>query len=199
MFGLIGVVGMGIMIWGMWEIVVPPPVKVEIIEQGKSSEHLDASLPAGRQGSELEGANRIIVDVGGGVEKPGVYSLSSGSRIGDALVMAGGLAAQADRAWIAQTMNLAKEIKDGEKIYIPMISDNNLPNKPILPNMPNSTNLININTASIGELDKLEGIGEVRAQAIVANRPYAQVEELMSKAKISESVYEKIKDLVAVY
>ena len=51
----------------------------------------------------------------------------------------------------------------------------------------------------MAELDKLTGIGEVRAQAIVANRPYGSTEELVSKAKIPESVYEKIKDQVSVY
>ncbi|PIW08437.1 DNA-binding protein, partial [Candidatus Collierbacteria bacterium CG17_big_fil_post_rev_8_21_14_2_50_45_7] len=58
-------------------------------------------------------------------------------------------------------------------------------------NVQNSK-LININTASVGELDSLPEIGEARAKAIIANRPYGSSAELVSKAKIPASVYAKI-------
>ncbi len=56
--------------------------------------------------------------------------------------------------------------------------------------------LIDINTASVDELKKLEGIGDARATAIVKNRPYARKDEIVSKAGIPQGVYDKIKDLI---
>jgi competence protein ComEA len=176
-------VGVGCLLYGLWGVIWPEPAVVEIV-----------------QSSSIENGGEIVVDVGGEVITPGVYKLPTGARIGDALVLAGGLSAEADRQWVAQMMNLAQEIKDGGKIYIPTMNKTN--NQiPITNNqtISNQTKTININTASTAELDTLVGIGEVRAQAIVANRPYGSTEELVSKAKIPEGVYEKIKDQVSVY
>lgn len=183
-FGLlvvIGLVGGGILIYGLWEIVKPEKATVEIIRNQE-------------MGNSDQSETQIIVDVAGAVEQPGVYKLPSGSRIGDAIVMAGGLAAQADREWVAKTLNLASEVKDGQKIYI---------QAPIINNQTSSNNqnskLININTASVRELDALAGIGSARAQAIIANRPYGSTEELVSRAKIPQSVYDEIKDSLSIY
>jgi len=179
----LGMVGVGCLLYGLWGVIWPEPAVVEIV-----------------QSSSIENGGEIVVDVGGEVITPGVYKLPTGARIGDALVLAGGLSAEADRQWVAQMMNLAQEIKDGGKIYIPTMNKTN--NQiPITNNqtISNQTKTININTASTAELDTLVGIGEVRAQAIVANRPYGSTEELVSKAKIPEGVYEKIKDQVSVY
>lgn len=184
---IVGVVGVGILLYGVWEQVKPREAEVEIVKSGsQSSEH---SL---EQGSEL------VVDVSGAVEKPGVCKLPSGSRIGDALVVAGGLSASADRVWVSQNLNLAEPIKDGGKIYIPRQSENS-ENQSIGISENQKTGKININTASAGELDALPGIGSVRAAAIIANRPYGSVEELKDKAKIPQSVYEDIASLVSVY
>lgn len=193
---MVGVVGGGILIYGLWGVMAPEKPVVEII---KASQRSDNS-PRSEQGSELSG--EIVVDVAGEVEKPGVYKLPTGSRIGDALVVAGGLSEKADRDWVAKTLNLAKQIKDQEKIYIPgsNVSNNQTP---IINNQTSSydqnSKLVNINTASVGELDSLPGIGEVRAQAIVANRPYVSTEEIIAKAKVPSSVYESIKDKVSTY
>ncbi len=183
-----GLCGVGLLIYGLWDMVLPDPVTVEIIKGG---EILSTN-------TEVESAT-ILVDVSGAVQSPGVYKLPMNARLGDALVKAGGLSSQADREWVGKTLNLAKEVKDGEKIYIPILNSQ-ISNAQISNSMPdNNANLININTASEGELDGLNGIGAVRAKAIIAARPYTNIEELVSKAKIPESVYEKIKDSIAVY
>ena len=148
----------------------------------------------------LQSETQIVVDVAGAVEKPGVYKLPVDSRIGDALVMAGGLAGEADREWVAATLNLAEPVKDGGKVYIPYRDEKrNIGNSNTLIAEKQKNGKVNINTASEGELDTLVGIGEVRAQAIIANRPYGDIEELVSKAKIPQSVYEKIRDNISVY
>ena len=178
---VVGLIGGGILIYGLWGEMGGEQATVEIVKKEPQT-------------------GEIVVDVAGAVEKPGVYTLPSGSRIGEALVVAGGLSAQADREWVARTVNLAAELEDSAKIYIPSTNSNGNPKSEVLNSRQiQNSKLININTASVGELDTLAGIGEVRAQAIVAGRPYSATEEIVSKAKIPESVYEEIKDSLTLY
>jgi len=180
----LGIAGILILIYGVYgEVSAEKPV-VEIIK----------GEPAR---SDLVG-EQVMVDVAGAVEKPGLYKLTSGSRIGDALVMAGGLSAAADREWVAKSINLAEVLKDGGKVYIPVKQEiTSLNQKTIKP--LESQGKVNINTASMSELDGLMGIGEARARLIMDNRPYGNIDELVSKAKIPQSVYETIKDSVSIY
>ena len=53
-------------------------------------------------------------------EKPGVYRLSQDDRIDDALIVAGGVSASADREWMEKFLNRAAKLSDGQKIYIPL-------------------------------------------------------------------------------
>ena len=59
--------------------------------------------------------------------------------------------------------------------------------------------LIDINTASQEELESLWGIGPVYAQNIIEQRPYSNVEELLTKKVIRSDIYEKNKDKLTVY
>ncbi|MBP9702472.1 helix-hairpin-helix domain-containing protein [Candidatus Woesebacteria bacterium] len=185
---LLGVLGLGLVVYGVWDQVKPREVRVEIIKVKGESE-------------KVKVGGEIVVDVAGSVEKPGVYKLPSNSRIGDALVVAGGLSASADRAWITVNLNLAQKLEDGEKVYIPGKSENsdNRTTQNIGVSETQKNQKININTASVSELDRLEGIGPSRAQAIVDNRPYSKTEELVSKARIPQSVYDKISSSISVY
>ena len=200
MFVVVGVIGVGIVGYGLWGAMRGEQASVEIVKGGGdfTPEEITSLSPEAAKLSGEKFGNQVTVDVAGAVEKPGVYKLPSGSRIGDALVSAGGLSAEADREWVAKTLNLAEEVKDGGKVYIPeksQIINSQMANG----EQGKSTNLININTASVGELDSLPEIGEARAKAIIANRPYGSSAELVSKAKIPASVYAKIKDLVSIY
>jgi len=58
--------------------------------------------------------------------------------------------------------------------------------------------LANINTSSAAELEKtLPGIGDVRAKAIVAGRPYAAPQDLVGKSVLTQPQLDKIKDVIA--
>lgn len=56
-----------------------------------------------------------------------------------------------------------------------------------------STGQIDINTGSIEELDQLQGIGPVKAQAIVDARPFDGIDELIDVQGIGEVTLENIK------
>lgn len=140
---------------------------------------------------------KVLVDVSGAVVSPGVYELPAGSRIKDALILAGGFSLEADRDHVSKYFNLAEIIKDGQKLYIPFFVDTGS-------GMGYSEakivkNLININTASVSDLDTLWGIGESRANDIVKNRPYMSLEEMLTKKVVTKQILEKNKERMTVY
>ena len=190
---IMGLVGVGVLVYGLWGVLGGERATVEIVKSGESSNIENSNIVISED-------REILVDVAGEVEKPGVYKLPGGSRIGDALVMAGGLSEFADRVWVAATLNLASEVKDGGKIFIPKRDENsNIGNSNLVLSEGQKSGKVNINTASVAELDSLSGIGEVRAAAIIANRPYGSTEEIVEKAKVPRSVYESIKDQLTIY
>jgi|SRR6185436_4691624 len=56
--------------------------------------------------------------------------------------------------------------------------------------------LMDINSASEKELATLKGIGDVRAKAIVKNRPYKGKDDLVKRKIVPQSVYDDIKDQI---
>ncbi|MFH0942894.1 MAG: helix-hairpin-helix domain-containing protein [Candidatus Beckwithbacteria bacterium] len=146
-----------------------------------------------------EAEGRLMVDISGAVEKPGVYELKPDARVNEVLIMAGGLGKEADRDWVSQNLNLAAKVVDGQKIYIPNINESNKETPRSGLQGVSLKELINVNTASMSELDTLWGVGEVTAKKIIDNRPYGSVEELLTKKVLKSNVYEAVKDKVAVY
>ena len=61
---------------------------------------------------------------------------------------------------------------------------------------------VNINTATVTQLQRLEGIGEKRAQDIIdyreQNGPFKSIEDIMNVSGIGEKTYEKFKDNIEV-
>ena len=147
------------------------------------------------QGAENPG--QITIDIEGQVLRPGVYNLSSDSRLQDAFVIAGGLSDSADREWVYKNLNLSQKLTDAAKIYVPKKGENVQASKRIGENQSKSQ--ININTASINELDGLSGVGLVTAQKIIDNRPYATINDLVSKKVVGNKVFEQIKEKIIVY
>lgn len=64
-------------------------------------------------------STHIFLDISGAVEKPGVYKVSSSSRVGDVVKMAGGFSQNASVLWVSRNINLAKLVEDTQKIYVP--------------------------------------------------------------------------------
>ena len=64
------------------------------------------------------------------------------------------------------------------------------------PATPPASTLIDINSASRDDLMALDGIGEVRADAIIRSRPFKAKTDLVERRLIPEAVYDKIADKV---
>lgn len=149
----------------------------------------------------------IVVEIAGQVEKPGVYKLTNNSRIDDLLVASGGLSKNADRVWIDKNLNRAAKLIDGQKLYIPAIGEQSKTSSAgatgggySVAQLSNGTysNMVNINTASLSELDSLPGIGPKYGQNIIDNRPYSNINEVVSKGAIPQSTFNKIKDKITI-
>ena len=147
-------------------------------------------IAAGDSPDQNSNTAEVWVDISGAVVSPGVYQLVNGDRIKDALVAAGGLTGLAGRDFVATTINLAARVKDGDKIYIPAAGSEVA---------GAATGRVNLNKATTNELMSLDEIGTARAQAIIDSRPYAAVADLVAKKVISQAIFEKIKDKIAVY
>lgn len=135
-------------------------------------------------------SDKIVVHVCGAVNKSGVYSLNAGSRVIDALEAAGGFTTEA----CLDVLNLAARAIDGQRIYVPKEGE-------VIP-FTEESGLVNLNTATIEELDKLPGIGEIPAQRIIdyrkANDGFKNVEELQKVEGIGLKKFEDLKDKVTV-
>lgn len=187
-----GFIGIGFMSYGLWQSYS------EKIQQ-------DSLVVIQENSSQKRSSEKILVDVSGAVENPGIYTFSLEDRINDALVAAGGLSAEADRGYVSRYMNLAEKLSDGMKVFVPIKDDPYLASKTGVEYVmgeerEDTTNLtsskLNVNTASLEELDSLWGIGKARAESIISHRPYASLEELVIKAAIPGSVVDRNKSLL---
>lgn len=141
----------------------------------------------------------IFVDIGGAVEKPGVYQVSEGTRLFEVIDMAGGLSIDAD----TDHVNRASFVEDGQKIIIPVKGSANTDYTALSAegSAATETGLININTASADELKTLSGIGDVTAGKIIeyrSSKAFKSKEDIMSVDGIGSKIYEKIKDHITV-
>jgi competence protein ComEA len=145
--------------------------------------------------------SKILVDVGGEVIKPGVYELKNGDRINDALVAAGGLSAKADRDWVEKNLNKAEKVVDGQKIFIPKIGEE-VKTENVLGSSTTESKIVRLNTATLEQLDTLNGIGPAMAQRIIdyrtQNGGFKNIEELKLVSGIGDKLFEKIKNDVGL-
>lgn len=164
--------------------------------QSSKIEVLDASGDV--SSSTMNATTELVVEISGEVIRPGVYKLSGGSRIDDLLIASGGLSQNADRDFVAKSINRAAKLSDGQKLYIPELGQT-LGISSTSGGGGGETGFVNINTADAKTLDTLSGIGPVYAQNIIEHRPYSETSELVSKGAIPNNVYLKIKEKISCY
>lgn len=158
----------------------------------------------------------IFVDVSGAVKNPGVYCLETDTKVVDAIAKAGGFTSTTSLSYVYRNLNLAKTVVSGQKVYVPSntellceLKEFTLREEEIIPGettgqitQETEENIekecININTATIAELDSLNGIGLSTAQKIIDNRPYNQLKDLLNVSGIGEATFEKFKDNICI-
>jgi competence protein ComEA len=107
--------------------------------------------------NEAGGTSDVIVHVAGAVERPGVYRLPAGSRVTDAIRRAGGFGHGANR----DAINLAARLSDGQQVVV------SEPGTATATASGSQTGPISLGTATIDQLDEIEGIGPITAQKII--------------------------------
>lgn len=152
------------------------------------------------QGDKNEGM--VTVDVKGAVKKPGVYRLKSSSRVHDALLKAGGMTDEAD----LKSINQAQKLVDEAVVYVAKVGENVVD---VTTNTSASTatsqakaGLVNLNTATEADFQTISGIGQKRAQDIIAyreaNGKFKSVDDLKNVTGIGAKTLEKLKEYVTV-
>lgn len=138
---------------------------------------------------------QLTVEVTGAVKNTGVWQFQRGQRIGEAIEKAGGFSAQADLEFIAKNLNLAEELTEGQKVYIPFLQENQGTKSSLGSQVTqnSSSGSVSINTASSEQLQTLSGVGETRAESIIQNRPYTSLNELVERKVLSASLLEDLK------
>ena len=162
--------------------------------------------------TEVEQQGAIIVHITGEVKNWGVIELPQGSRVIDAVNKAGGFTETADTTKV----NLAYELSDGVKIYIPSKTemqssyveeyitedsgDNVITEENKMKERKNL--LVNINSATQTELETLPGIGPSTALKIISYREengnFSSIEDIKNVQGIGENKFENIKELICI-
>src|SRR3954468_10707262 len=153
-----------------------------------------ATAPAADQPGTHASKSLLVVDVAGEVRRPGVYRVLAGSRADAAVQLAGGVTAHAERA----AVNLAMPLHDGQQVVVPRRGAANLApagagaggsgagvSPGAAPAQP-----ISLSTATVEQLDTLDGIGPTLAARIVQYRDahggFKSVDELRQVSGIGD-------------
>jgi competence protein ComEA len=164
-----------------------------------AAEPVPAAGPTAVAGEREEPAEQaeLVVDVGGEVRDPGVYTLPAGSRVADAIEAAGGSRPGTDTG----SLNRARLLADGEQILVGAT--------PIAPGpeadpaaTATATALLSLNAATAEQFDTLPGIGPVLAANIVSYREesggFTAVEQLLDVSGIGEATLSELRDHVTL-
>ena len=158
----------------------------------------------------------IFVHIDGYINNPGVYEIKENDRIKTLIDKAGGF----KEGYSIKNINLAAKLSDGDKIYIPSVSEekNSENNNNININssgkgqnvkadrnnvsiMKNNSK-ININTANISELKQITGIGESTANKIIDYREnvgkFNKIEDIKEVKGIGDAKYESLKNKITI-
>ena len=144
-------------------------------------------------------SSRVVVHVVGAVRRAGLYRLSQGDRVADAVARAGGATRKADLS----LLNLAALVSDGEQVVVPrrgaVVGGGTAGTGVGAGGV--ATGPVHLNSATVEQLDTLPGVGPVTAQKIVDYRQkhgaFTSVDELDAVPGIGPARLDELRDLVA--
>lgn len=165
---------------------------------------VDDSISDDVKDIELVETNKIIVDLKGAVNLPGVYEMEKDQRVIDCINKGGGFSENAEQ----KAVNLAQKIEDQMVIYIP-VKGENLTGSPGIVGFTNknpednrNNKKIHLNKTTKEELKSLSGIGDVKAENIINYREtngfFQKIEEIKNVSGIGQATFEKLKDEITV-
>lgn len=189
----------------------------KVLVSSKKVESKEKEVKLEKKKEEIK---EIMVDVKGEVNNSGIYTLKEGSRVIDAINMAGGITSNADTS----VLNLSKKLTDEMVIIVysyyevrnfertkeieKIVTDNCINSSSVKNDAcidsstekESTTSIISINTATVEELTNLPGVGEAKAKSIVDYREqnglFEKVEDIKNVSGIGEALFEKIKDYI---
>lgn len=175
--------------------------------------------------SNQQQSKTVTCDISGAIKREGVYSLKSGARLQELIQAAGGLRRNAE----LKNVNRAQLLKDQDKVHIPYHGEKT---SSVITSATDSTSSeetnetsssesassetgetapsgqgsntakVNLNTASVADLQKLNGIGEKKAQQIIAYRQqkghFKKIADLMQVSGIGEKTFAALKNQVTI-
>lgn len=147
------------------------------------------SSAPGRGVTVTGAAGDVVVDVTGAVRRPGVYRLPTGSRVDDAVKRAGGPTARAG----LEAVNLAARLADGQQVVVPDDAPAMSESRVAAENGP-----ISLGSATVEQLEEIDGIGPVTAGDIVEYRDQhgglASVDQLDQVPGIGPATMESLRE-----
>ncbi|HLS07268.1 MAG TPA: ComEA family DNA-binding protein [Bacillota bacterium] len=135
----------------------------------------------------------VIVDVKGAVKDPGVYEMSSQSRVNDVILKAGGLLEDADE----HQVNFAEIVYDEMVIFVPTTDESEYEDVSF-----QQSSKVRVNQATTEELETLTGIGAAKAAAIINYRdehgPFQSVDDLLNVPGIGQKTLDQFIDDIQI-
>jgi len=136
------------------------------------------------------GSGDLVVHVAGAVRRPGVYRMPAGSRVDDAVSRAGGAAGRAD----LEAVNLAARLADGQQVVVP----ERAPGGASVAAAGTEEGPISLGTATVEQMEEIDGIGPVTAGDIVEFRDehggLASIDQLNQVPGIGPATMEALRE-----
>lgn len=194
-----------------WQLAAWAAIVVLVVVAGARAigplggEDAPAPVPieaAGGEGKSREGKDgaTIYVHVAGAVRRPGLYRVREGARVAGAVEKAGGLGRRAELT----AVNLAQRLEDGQQVIVPeaVTAPGAAPPSGAARTPPSVAGgaPISLATATVEQLEELDGIGPTLAQRILDQRDerggFRSVEELREVDGIGEKRLEALEGAV---